>query len=61
VILRVWRIQQLILFCVIGCADHCVYVGAGTIFANSGGSGRVGSGYAEILLVLSRFFVGYAT
>lgn len=29
--------------CVIGCADHCVYVGAGTIFLYLGGSGMVGS------------------
>ena len=28
---------------VIGCADHCVYVGAGTIFLYIGGSGMVGS------------------
>ncbi len=35
--------ESYFLFCVIGCADHCVYVGCGSIFANSGGSDRVGS------------------
>lgn len=37
------QVLLLFLICVINCAEHCVYVGCGSIFANLGGSDRVGS------------------
>jgi hypothetical protein len=36
-------------FCVIGCADHCVYVGVGTPNLYLGGRVVVGSAFYEIL------------
>ena len=45
----------------IGCADHCVYVGAGTIFANSGGWDRVGCWLCGNFVSTAEFFVGYDT
>lgn len=56
-ILRVWRIQQLILFGWIGCADHCVYIVLGTINAYLGGPVVVGSELAKNFFVMPQSYL----
>ena len=42
-------------FCVIDCAEHCVYIGIGTINCILGGRVVVGSAFYEIFLVAMWF------
>ena len=51
------QVSLLFLICVIDCAEHCVYIGLGTINCILGGRVVVGSAFYEIFWWLCLFFI----